>query len=133
MTPRPPAEPGAAGSGAVDPVVLSSKPMNQYLYLLRPTRLDMLTTGPTAEEAATVGAHFEYLHRLLAAGLVLMVGRTQNNDASTFGIAVFEAESQAAAEAIMNGDPAVRGGVMRAELYPYRVALWSAAGPSAAI
>ena len=30
----------------------------------------------------------------------------------------------------MNDDPAVKHGVMRAELFPYRVALWSKSGPS---
>lgn len=32
----------------------------------------MLASGPTPQEAATVGAHFAYLQRLTAFGLVLL-------------------------------------------------------------
>jgi hypothetical protein len=47
----------------------------------------------------------------------------RSNDESTFGIAIFEAENEEVARTIMENDPAVAGGVMRATLYPYRVAL----------
>jgi uncharacterized protein len=97
--------------------------MNQYLYLLKPTRLGMVTDGPTPEEAETVSRHFEYLQDLTEKGVMILVGRTQNNDESTFGIAIFEAEDESAARMIMETDPAVRTGVMRADLYPYQVAL----------
>lgn len=36
---------------------------------------------------------------------------------------IFEAETEAEARAIMEGDPAVQAGVMTATLHPYRVAL----------
>jgi uncharacterized protein YciI len=97
--------------------------MNQYLYLLKPTRLGMVTDGPTPEEAETVSRHFEYLQDLTEKGVMILVGRTQNNDESTFGIAIFEAEDESAARMIMETDPVVRTGVMRADLYPYQVAL----------
>lgn len=54
---------------------------------------------------------------------MILVGRTQNSDESTFGIAIFEAEDELAARRIMENDPAVAGGVMSARLYPYKVAL----------
>ncbi len=106
--------------------------MPQFLYMVRPTRAEMVTAGPTHEEAAVVGAHFEYLQELLAAKTLLMVGRTQNNDEKTFGIAVFEARSMEEADDVMRNDPAVKAGVMSAELFAYRVALWSTTGPSEA-
>ena len=40
-----------------------------------------------------------------------------------FGITVFQATSEEAARDIMNNDPAVIAGVMRAELFPFRIAL----------
>lgn len=43
---------------------------------------------------------------------------------------VFLAESEAKAQELVRNDPAAKEGVMRAELYPYRVALWSRTGPS---
>lgn len=106
-----------------------STTMAQFLYRLHPVRSGMLTEGPTEREADVIGAHFEYLSRLTEQGIVLMAGRTLTTDEATFGIVVFVARTSAEAEAIMNDDPAVRHGVMRAQLFPFRVALWSGSGP----
>ncbi len=96
--------------------------MPQFLYYLKPARLGMLTES-TPEEDATVSRHFAYLKELTEKGVMILMGRTQNNDESTFGIAIFEAEDEASARAIMENDPAVAGGVMTATLYPYQIAL----------
>jgi uncharacterized protein YciI len=69
-----------------------------------------------------VSAHVSYLERLAAAGVVLLFGRTQTTDPGTFGIVIFRAASSAEAGQLMADDPAVRAGVMRAELFPFRVA-----------
>ena len=98
-----------------------SKP--QFIYYLKPTRLGMVTEGATPEEGETVSRHFAYLEDLTEKGVMILMGRKQNNDESTFGIAVFEAEDEAAARKIMENDPAVAGGVMHATLYPYKIAL----------
>lgn len=104
--------------------------MNQYLYQLRPTRERMLIDGPTDREQEVVDAHFEYLQGLLQQGSVLMAGRTLTEDENTFGIVVLETESDESATRLMEGDPAVKGGVMTAQLFPYRTALWSNKGPA---
>lgn len=104
--------------------------MPQYLYRIQPSRRDMLATGPTEREAAIIVEHFEYLKRMVEAGSVLMAGRTLLTDERSFGIVVYEAASDADAEALMRNDPAVREGVMHGEWLPYRVVLWSPAGPS---
>jgi len=95
----------------------------QYLYKIQPTRPEMLTEGPTAEEQRAVSEHFQYLKGLTEAGVVLLAGRTLNTDSTSFGIVIFRASSDEEARGIMNADPAVRQGVMRAELYPYSIAL----------
>src|SRR5690242_16187036 len=95
----------------------------QYLYRIQPTRPAMLTEGPTPEEQRIVGEHFDYLKGLTEQGVLILAGRTLNTDESSFGITVFNAESDEEASAIVEGDPAVRQGVMRAALFPYRVAL----------
>ena len=100
-----------------------NKDRPQFLYVLKPTRLEMLTEGPTPEEAETVSRHFAYLKDLTEKGVMILVGRTQNRDESTIGLAIFEAEDESAARTIMENDPAVAGGVMRATLYSYKVAL----------
>jgi uncharacterized protein YciI len=97
--------------------------MNQWLYLLKPARLGMVTEGTASEEAETVSRHFAYLQDLTRKGVMILMGRTQNNDESAFGICIFEAEDESAARMIMEADPAVAGGVMRTDLYPYKIAL----------
>ena len=97
--------------------------MSEWLYYLKPTRLGMVTEGATSEEAEIVERHFAYLKDLTEKGVMILMGRTQNNDEATFGIAIFEAEDEAAARKIMENDPAVKNGVMTATLYPYKVAL----------
>lgn len=95
----------------------------QFLYVLRPARAAMLTEGPTPAEQATVAAHFAYLADLTEKGVMILVGRTQTTGAETMGLAIFEAADESAARAIMAADPAVVGGVMTAEFFPYKIAL----------
>jgi uncharacterized protein YciI len=97
--------------------------MNQWLYVLKPTRIGMLTEGQTPEESETVSRHFAHLQELTKQGVMILVGRTQNADENTIGLAIFEAEDESAARKIMESDPAIVGGVMRADLYPYQIAL----------
>jgi uncharacterized protein YciI len=103
--------------------------MKQFLYRLQVTRSEMLTQGPTAHEAAVVGEHFEHLKGLFERGVVMMAGRTTNNDERTFGIVVFLAKSEAEAATIVQSDPAVKNGIMKAEFFPFHSALWSHNGP----
>ena len=95
----------------------------QYLYTIRPVRPQMLTDGQTPEETEVISEHFAYLQRLTEQGTVILAGRTLNDDESSFGIVIFEAGSEADARSIVASDPAVQKGVMKARLYPYRVAL----------
>lgn len=97
--------------------------MTEYLYKIQPTRLGMLTEGPTPQEAEIISNHFDYLKALVDQGVGIFVGRTLTTDERTFGLTVFEADSEEAARKIMNNDPAVMAGVMRAELYPFRIVL----------
>jgi len=105
--------------------------MPQFIYRIRPTRIGMLSSGPTEREAEIVAQHFAYLKELTDAGQVLMAGRTRTADERTFGIVVFAAASESLAQELVASDPAVRHGVMQAELLPFRVALWSDRGPPA--
>jgi uncharacterized protein YciI len=97
--------------------------MHEWLYILKVTRLEMLTEGSTEEEDRIVGEHFQHLKRLLDEGITILMGRTANNDEDTMGLVVFRAENEAEARRIMERDPAISNGVMSATLYPYRVAL----------
>lgn len=97
--------------------------ISQFVCRILPTRSAMLTDGATPEEDELVSQHFEYLKRLMQQGVVILAGRTLNTDPTSFGIVIFNAESEESARVVMENDPAVSGGVFRAELFPYRVAL----------
>jgi uncharacterized protein YciI len=95
--------------------------MQHFLYVLRVTRLEQLTQGPSEREAEIVSQHVDYLMELAARGTMLLFGRTTEDDERTFGIALFQVESGQEAQRIMEHDPAVKHGVMRATLHPYRI------------
>jgi uncharacterized protein YciI len=95
--------------------------MSQWIYRIEPTRPEMVAAA-TDEESAVVDEHFGYLQALKAAGILILAGRTQV-DEGTFGITIFEAPDEDSARAVMLTDPAVATGVMRAELYPYAIAV----------
>jgi uncharacterized protein YciI len=103
----------------------------EYLYLIRPTRQAMLEDGPTPEEAEIVSQHFTFLEELTEQGVVVLAGRTLNTDASSFGIVILNVASEELAYEVMSSDPAVKQGIMQAELYPYRIALMAETSPSA--
>jgi uncharacterized protein YciI len=95
----------------------------QYLYTLKliPSLLD--ESNWTERENGIVEEHFERLKSLIAEGKLILAGRTLNVDPSGFGIVILEVESEKEARGLMKSDPAVREGIMTAELFPYRVAL----------
>lgn len=97
--------------------------MQEFLYKLQLVRGDMLHTGPTPEEQSVVAEHFAYLQDLAVKGVIILVGRTLTTDENTMGMAIFRAESEDVARQIMNGDPAVKKGIMTATLYPFKVVL----------
>ena len=97
----------------------------QFIYRIVPVRPEMLVAGPTEHEMQVMTVHFAHLQKLAADGVVLMAGRTVDTGADTWGIVVFRAASPAEAEAVMRSDPAIAQGLMRCELFPYRVAVWS--------
>ena len=83
----------------------------------------MLASGSTEFESRIVSEHFNYLKQLAKDGVLILAGRTQNTDYSSFGIVLFNAETIERAREIMLNDPAVKNNVFRAELFPYKMAL----------
>lgn len=95
----------------------------QFIYVLKLIPSLLEETNWTEREEDIVNRHFKRLQVLLKEGKLILAGRTLNMDEKTFGIVVFEADSEIDAENIKNSDPAVAEGVMTAGLFPYRVAL----------
>ncbi|RLQ97485.1 YciI family protein [Falsibacillus albus] len=102
----------------------------QYVYILKLIPELLNEENWTEKENGIVAEHFEALQELKADGKLILAGRTLNMDETTFGLAVFEADSEQQAKEIMESDPAVKKGIMTATLFPYRVALFSEANIS---
>jgi uncharacterized protein len=74
----------------------------------------------TDEESEIMSIHFAYMKKLLEDGVLIMAGPVTTGE---FGVSIFEADSEVDAMRIVNNDPAVAIGLMKPELYPYRVSL----------
>ena len=95
--------------------------MPEYIYLIHPFR-DGFFEQPTPEEDAIMDEHFEYLKLAKESGVLLLAGPCLDN---TFGVVVFSAENDGAAQNFMFNDPSVKKNVMMAELHPMRISLRS--------
>jgi uncharacterized protein YciI len=94
--------------------------MAAWIYFIHPPR-DNFAETMTDEEAAVWARHFERFRRLLAEDVVMLVGPTLGP--INTGIAIFEAQDEAAARRLMNEDPVIGGGYARGELRPFRISL----------
>jgi len=93
--------------------------MPEYIYLTHPFR-DGFFEQPTSLEVAVMEEHFHYLENATETGQIVLAGPCLDN---TFGIVVFHAEDDAAAQAFMFKDPSVKKNVMISELHPMRISL----------
>lgn len=110
-------------AAASESTAAAGKQLPQFLYVLRLVPRLYDDKAWTDADKAAVSRHFERLKLATAAGQVYLAGRTMEPGERTFGIVVFEAADEDAARRFMEGDPAVRAGVMTATLHPYAVAL----------
>jgi uncharacterized protein YciI len=94
--------------------------MAEWIYFLHTPRENFAETM-TDEEREVWVVHFERFQRLLAEGVIILVGPTLGP--VNTGIAIFEAPDEAAARKLMEEDPVVAGGYARGELRPFRVSL----------
>jgi uncharacterized protein YciI len=88
----------------------------EWIYFIHPPRDDFAATMTDAEKAVW-GAHAARLARLLAEGTLILAGPTLGT--VNTGVAVFEAEDERAARAIVDGDPIAASGFARLELRPF--------------
>jgi uncharacterized protein len=93
--------------------------MKEYLYLIHPYRHGFFES-PTPEEETILEEHFDYLVKASKEGVVLLAGPCTDD---TFGLVVFRAENDAAANAFMFADPSVKKDLMVAELHPMHISI----------
>jgi uncharacterized protein YciI len=101
----------------------------QFIRFVEPARVDM-PLGPTEEESAKIAEHLDYLEEQLAAGNLILCGRT--HEPPFMGISIFEAENAEAAAKFSADDPAVKAGIFKViRIQAYRVALQRSVGVDA--
>ncbi|MCX5971392.1 MAG: YciI family protein [Coprothermobacterota bacterium] len=91
----------------------------EFIYLLRLSRAEAFA-APTPEEEASIEAHFQHLQEAQRQGCLVLAGPCLDG---AFGVVILHASSSEEACAFMESDPAVRDGVMKAELHPFHVSL----------
>lgn len=93
--------------------------MPEYIYLIHPYRQE-LAFQPRPDEEIILSEHLTYLQRAAAEGILVLAGPSLDG---IFGLVIFRADTEQAAEQFMFNDPAVKGGLMVAELHPFRVSM----------
>ena len=94
--------------------------MAEWIYFIHAPRENFAETM-TDEEREVWGVHFGRFQKLLADGVIVLVGPTLGP--VNTGVAIFEAPNEEAAQRIMEEDPVIAGGYARGELRPFRVSL----------
>jgi len=104
--------------------------MKWWVYYIHPKDLAMLN-NMNEEQKAIFKGHSEYIRDLAASGRMLIAGPSFDPaiypsgdkvlplEMKPPGVIVFQAPDEAAAKAIMEGDPAVREGLFMARLNPF--------------
>ncbi|HVO74010.1 MAG TPA: YciI family protein [Ignavibacteriaceae bacterium] len=94
-----------------------------FIYVLKLTPAYYDNNNWKDKDKETIQVHFKRLQDMLAEGKLITAGRTDVENAKTFGIVVFEADSFEDAVNIANEDPAVKAGIMSVEVFPFHLAL----------
>lgn len=104
---------------------MEEKKKSFYCYILKLNPAFYRKEDWTEKEAELVGIHFNYLKELTEKGILFLAGRTVNEPMTEkdLGIAILETESKEEAGNYMRNDPAVKGGLMTAELFKFSLAL----------
>jgi len=93
--------------------------MPEYIYIIHPFRHGFFES-PTPQEAIILEEHFQYLQSAAKAGTVLLAGPCTDD---TFGLVIFRATNDDAANTFMFNDPSIKQNVMVAELHPMCVSV----------
>ncbi|MFC0188589.1 YciI family protein [Fictibacillus aquaticus] len=92
-----------------------------FIYQLKPVRQDLME-NQTEQEQEVLESHFFYLQNLKNEKKLLLAGPCLD---AAFGIVILMGMDEHEAQSVMKNDPAVKKGVMTADLHPFRVSLLS--------
>jgi len=89
----------------------------EFISLIRPKRLDFLTTM-TPEEQVAMEQHKTYVRDMIDQGQVFLDGGSPEG---TIGVLIYRVDSAIEARRLFYSDPAVIAGIGYPELYPLTI------------
>lgn len=97
--------------------------LKHHIYLFEAVRPELITDPDawTEEDLRIAQEHFAYLNRATEDGIVILAGRS--TDGIGPAIVILDIADEGEARRFMNNDPFVAGGLMRADLHPFRASL----------
>jgi len=96
-------------------------PEKQFALLFKVTGPEFFKKTQELDGKQLVEKHFKKLQVLTEQGICLLSGHTLVTDESGFGIIIVRAESQAAAQKIIDDDDLVKAGLVRGTVFPFQV------------
>ena len=93
----------------------------QFALLMKATGPDFATKVEEPEGKKLVAEHFKKVQALTAEGVCIFSGHTTNAGDTGFGIIVVRAESEAAAQKVIDDDDLVKAGLIRGTVFPFQV------------
>jgi uncharacterized protein YciI len=93
----------------------------QFALLMKATGPEFFKKTQEPDGMRLVDKHFKKLQALTAQGVCIFSGHSLNHDESGFGIIVVRAESEAAAQKIIDDDDLVKAGLVRGTIFPFQV------------
>jgi len=93
----------------------------QFALLMKATGPEFARKVEEPEGKRLVAEHFKKLQILTEQGVCIFSGHTTNAGDSGFGIIVVRAESEAAAQKIIDDDDLVKAGLIRGTVFPFQV------------
>jgi uncharacterized protein YciI len=97
--------------------------LKHHIYIFEAVRPELVTDPDawTDVDIRIAEAHFEYLERATQSGTVILAGRA--TDGVGPAIVILDIANEDQARQFMQDDPFIAGGLMRAQLHPFRAAL----------
>src|SRR5262245_39297262 len=93
----------------------------QFALLMKATGPDFAKKVEEPEGQRLVATHLKKLQDLTEQGVCIFSGHTTNAGDSGFGIIVVRAESETAAQKIIDNDDLVKAGLIRGTAFPFQV------------
>ncbi len=93
----------------------------QFALIMKATGPEFFKKTQESDGMQLVSKHFQKLQALTQQGVCIFSGHSLNRDETGFGIIVVRADSEAAAQKIIDDDDLVKAGLVRGTVFPFQV------------